>query len=225
VARRGGGGGQAQTAEASRSCGPTSAVQARRWGMVLVPVGEVVAHVREVGPQDAEPVLGQVLQALRGVRICRLVEVLIEGGTGREDLAEGDEDAVVGGGEFGQDVGDLVGGAGFADLLGEVGGLGANGEVVRLAHPGVEGFVGLHVVFDGTQPGDGAGGETFLFGFVEADGQAVIGLVQADDGDEPGALKDAVGFGIAAAGEDFPGVHIAPQGQVTIGEGQEGDAF
>lgn len=43
----------------------------------------------------------------------------------------------------------------------------------------------------------------------------------ADDGDEAGALQDAVGFGIPAAGEDFPGVHIAPQGQETIGKDQE----
>lgn len=88
--------------------------------MVLVPVGEVVAHVREVGPQDAEPVLGGVLQPLRGVRIRCLAEVLIEGGGGREHLAEGDEHAVVGRRQFGQYVGDLVAGGGVADPLGEV---------------------------------------------------------------------------------------------------------
>nr|WP_240982571.1 hypothetical protein [Streptomyces sp. S3(2020)] len=97
----------------------------------------------------------------------------------------------------------------------------AEGSGARLSCLGVEGVVGVDAVLDGAQPGDGAGGETFLLGFVEADGQAVIVLVEADDGDEAAALEDAVGFGIAAAGEDFSGVHVAPQGQETIGKGQE----
>lgn len=192
--------------------------------MALVPVGEVVAHVSQVGPQGAEPVFGEILQPLRGVRIRRLAEVLIEGGGGREHLAEGDEDAVVGGSQFGQDVGDLVAG-GVADPLGEVSDLGAEWQVMRLAGRGVEGSTRVDRVVDGAQPGHGAGGETFLLCFVEADGQAVIGLVEADDGDEAGALEDAVGFWIAAAGEDFSGVHVAPQDQGSIGEGQEGGSF
>lgn len=191
-------------------------------GVVLVPVGEVVADVREVGPQDGEPVLGEVVQPLRGVRIRRLAEVLVEGGGGREHLAEGDEHAVVGGCEFGQGVGDLVAGGGFADPLGEVCDGGAEWKVVRLARLGVEIGVGVDAVLHGTQTGDGAGGETLLLGFVEADGQPVIGLVETDDGDETAAFKDAVGFGIAAAGEYLSGVHIAPQSQIAVGKGQEG---
>lgn len=88
--------------------------------MVLVPVGEVVAHVGEVGPDDAKPVLDEVLQPLGGVRIRGLAEVGIERGSRGEDLAEGDEHAVVGGRQLGQNVGDLVAGGGFADELGEV---------------------------------------------------------------------------------------------------------
>ncbi|MFI9829750.1 hypothetical protein ACIHIX_18900 [Streptomyces sp. NPDC051913] len=151
-----------------------------------------------------------------------MAEVLIEGGGGREHLAEGDEHTVVGGRQFGQDVGDLVAAGGVADPLGQVRDGGAERKVVRLAPVGVEGVFGVDAVLHGTQTSDGAGGETFLLSFVEADGQAVIGLVEADDGDEAAALKDAVGFGIPAAGEDFPGVHIAPQGQEAIGKGQEG---
>ena len=82
---------------------------------------------------------------------------------------------------------------------------------MRLARFGVEGFVDLDVVSDGAEPSDGADGETLLLRCVEGHGQAVIGLVEADDGDEAGALQNAVGFGIAAAGEDFPGVLVATQ--------------
>lgn len=53
--------------------------------MVLVPVGEVVAHVGEVGPDDAEPVLDEFLQPLGGVRIRGLAEVGIERGSRGEN--------------------------------------------------------------------------------------------------------------------------------------------
>lgn len=188
--------------------------------MVLVPVGEVVTHVRQVGPHDAEPVLGEVLQPFRGVRIRGLAQALVEGGGRGEDFAQRDEHSVVGGGQFGQRVGDLAARGGFTDPLGEVGDQRAGRLVVRLARLGVEGIIGVDVVAHSAQPGRGASGETFLLGYVETDGQAVIGLVEADDGDKTGALKDAVGFQIAAAGEDFSGVHVAPQGQEAIGKGQ-----
>lgn len=82
---------------------------------------------------------------------------------------------------------------------------------MRLARFGVEGFVGLDVVADGAEPGDGADGEALLFRCVEADGQAVIGLVESDDRDEAGALQNTVGFQIAAAGEDFPECSSRPR--------------
>jgi len=186
-----------------------------------MPVGEVVTHVRQVGPDDAEPVLAEVLQPLRGVRIRGLAQVLIKGGGRGEDFAQRDEHSVVGGGQFGQRVGDLAARGGFTNPLGYVGDQRAEWLVVRLARLGVEGVIGVDVVAHGAQPGHGASGETFLLGYVETDGQAVIGLVEADDGDKAGALKDAVGFRIAAAGEDFSGVRVAPQGQEAIGKGQE----
>ncbi|WP_371551359.1 hypothetical protein [Streptomyces sp. NBC_00554] len=190
-----------------------------------MPVGEVVAQVGEVGPDDAEPVLGEVPQPFRGVRIRALAQVLIEGGGRGEDAAQCDKHSVVRGGQFGQRVGDLVTRDGFTDPFGEVGDLRAEWQVVRLARLRVEGVIGVDVVAHGPQPGHGTSGKTFLLGCIETEGQAVIGLVEADDGDEASALQDAVGFRIAAAGEDFSGVHVAPQGQEAFGKGQEDGSF
>ncbi|MEU6353064.1 hypothetical protein ABZ896_27675 [Streptomyces sp. NPDC047072] len=188
-------------------------------GMVLVPVGEVVANVRQVGADDTEPVRGEVLQPLRGVRIRSPSQVLVEGGSCREDFTQRDEHSVVEGGQFGQRVGDLVARGSFPDPLGEVGDQRAERLEMRLARLCVEGVIGVDVVADCAQPGHGANGETFFLGYVETDGEAVIGLVEADDGDEAGALQDAVGFWVPAAGEDFSGVHVALQGQEAIGKG------
>lgn len=53
----------------------------------------------------------------------------------------------------------------------------------------------------------------------------MVGLVEADDGDESGALQEAVGLRVASVGEDFAGVRIAPDGQDTVGKSQEENAF
>ncbi|BBC30814.1 hypothetical protein SGFS_021080 [Streptomyces graminofaciens] len=53
----------------------------------------------------------------------------------------------------------------------------------------------------------------------------MVALVEPGDEDEPGALQDAVGFGISSAGKDFAGMNIAPESQQTVGQGQRGRNF
>ncbi|MGP3733033.1 hypothetical protein ACTWJ9_07400 [Streptomyces sp. GDS52] len=67
----------------------------------------------------------------------------------------------------------------------------------------MEVLVAVDVVADGSQPGYGFGGEADLLVHREIDGYAVPGLVELDDRDEPCALKNAVGLGGAAPGEDL----------------------
>ncbi|MDO0936423.1 hypothetical protein QQY66_33745 [Streptomyces sp. DG2A-72] len=50
-------------------------------------------------------------------------------------------------------------------------------------------------------------------------------VVEPGDEDEPGALQDAVGSGVSAAGENFAGMNIAPQGQQAVGQGQRAGTF
>lgn len=52
---------------------------------------------------------------------------------------------------------------------------------------------------------------------IEARRGAVVGLVDADDGDEPGPLQNAVRLRVAAAGADFLGVRIAADVQEAVG--------
>ncbi|MFG3151412.1 hypothetical protein ACGF7W_05120 [Streptomyces sp. NPDC048219] len=129
---------------------------------------------------------------------------------GGQHLVQGGEDAVAGGGQLGQRIGRLVGGGGLADALGDVGDGGAERGVTGGAGVGVEVLVAVDVVAERPQAGDGAGGQAGLVVLVQAGGGAVVGLVEADDGDEAGALQDAVCLQVAAAGEEFAGVRVTP---------------
>src|SRR5690606_4610693 len=94
------------------------------------------------------------------------------------------EDAVVGRGEFGEDVGCLGGVGGLAEAFSEVGDRGAERGIGRGAGFGVEMLVAVDVVPDGPQAPYDVGGETGLVVLGEAGGGAVVGLVEANDSDE-----------------------------------------
>lgn len=193
--------------------------------MYCLPVGKIVSDMPQIGGEDVEPLVGQVAQPGGRVRVRGMSEVLQEVGRGVQDFGEGRQDPVVGGGQLREGVGNLFGALGFPDPDREVSDLVAEGEVMRFASLGGEDGVGVEVVADGLQAGHGPGGEAVFLVLVEAGGQTVVGLVAADHGYEPGALKEAVGFRIASTGEDFTGVRIAPDGQNSVGKGQEENAF
>ncbi|MEV2258467.1 hypothetical protein AB0J13_07375 [Streptomyces anulatus] len=96
----------------------------------------------------------------------------------------------------------------------------AQGRVDRRAGVGVEIFVAADGVSPGSETGDGASGKTFFIPVGQAGGDAVIGLMDAYDGDEPDSLQDAVRFGVTAAGEEFVGVWIAADLKVAVDDGQ-----
>ncbi|MGA5200589.1 hypothetical protein [Streptomyces variegatus] len=91
----------------------------------------------------------QVAKAPGDVLIGCSSEPFVEFGGGSEDFAQGDEDAVVGGGQLGQRVGRLVGGGGLANALGEVGDGGAQRQVTGRTGVGVEVLVAVDVVSGG----------------------------------------------------------------------------
>ncbi|MFI6012535.1 hypothetical protein ACIBAG_27570 [Streptomyces sp. NPDC051243] len=185
-----------------------------------MPVGEFGAHMGQVGADDVQAAFGEVAQPAGGGRVGCFAEALVELGGCREDVVEGGQDAVVGGGELGQSVRHFLGGGRLADAFGLVSDRGAEREMVRFALAGVERLVAVDAVLDGAQSCHGPDSQTFLLGLIEAGGQPVVVLVHADDGDEAGALKDAVCFRVASAGEDFARVHVALQDQVAVGKGQ-----
>jgi hypothetical protein len=191
----------------------------------LVPVGEVVAGVRQVGPERLQRLLGEVAQPLRGVPVGGLAEVLVEVGCRDEYVAQGRQDTVVRGSQLGQDASGVVRGGGLTEPIGEVSDLGAQRAVRQRAAVGVKRLVAVDVVADRAQPGHRTGGDALFGGLVETGGQAVVALVESGDEDEPGALKDAVGFGVSAAGENFAGMYIAPAGQQAVGQGQRAGTF
>ncbi|MFD4786521.1 hypothetical protein ACFWN1_05460 [Streptomyces sp. NPDC058459] len=102
-----------------------------------MPVGERVAGVGEIGADEVQVFLGEVAQVPGDLGVGRLAEVVVEVGGGQY-LLQGGEDAVAGGGQFGQRNGRLVGGGGLADGLGEVGDGGAERGVTGGAGVGVE---------------------------------------------------------------------------------------
>ncbi|MDF9811824.1 hypothetical protein [Streptomyces sp. SPB162] len=173
-----------------------------------MPVGELVAGPGEVGTDDAKVLVSEAAQPPGDVRVGRLAESVVEVGGGGEDFLERGEDAVVGGDQLGQRVGCLVRGDGLANPLGDVGDGGAQRQVAGRTRVGVVVRVAVDVVTGRSQAGDGVGGETGLLVLREAGGGAVVGLVDADDGDEARALEDAVRLGVAAAGEEFVGVRV-----------------
>lgn len=120
-------------------------------GVRGVPVGQPFAGVREVGVDDADVCVGEVAQAPGGVRIARAAEAVEELRQGAEGFLEPGEDAVVGRGEFGEDVGCLGGVGGLAETFGEVGDRGAERGIGRGAGFGVEALVAVDVVPDGPQ--------------------------------------------------------------------------
>ncbi|GAA3501068.1 hypothetical protein GCM10019016_081750 [Streptomyces prasinosporus] len=139
-------------------------------GVRGVPVGQPFAGVREVGADDADVCVGEVAQAPGGVRIARVAEPIEELRQGAEGFLEPGEDAVVGRGEFGEDVGCLGGVGGLAEAFCEVGDRGAERGIGRGAGFGVEGLVAVDVVPDGPQAPYGIDGETGLFVLSQADG-------------------------------------------------------
>ncbi|MBU5946478.1 hypothetical protein ACH4FA_02205 [Streptomyces sp. NPDC017966] len=131
-------------------------------GVRGVPVGQPFAGVREVGVDDADVCVGEVAQAPCGVRIALVAEAVEELRQGAEGFLEPGEDAVVGRGEFGEDVGCLGGVGGLAEAFGEVGDRGAERGIGRGAGFGVEALDAVDVVPDGPQTRYGLGGETGL---------------------------------------------------------------
>lgn len=176
--------------------------------MRSVPVGESVTCIDEVGAHGAQVLVGEVAQPPGDVRVGRLVEPVVEVGGGGEDICHHGEDAVVGGGQPGQCLRHLVRGGGLANALGEVGDGRAQGRVDRRAGVGVEVCVAADVVSPGSQTRDGARGKTFLVPVGQTGGDAVVGLMEARDGNESDSLQDAVRPGVTAAGEEFPGVRV-----------------
>ncbi|MFG3037112.1 hypothetical protein ACGFYZ_09435 [Streptomyces sp. NPDC048330] len=179
-------------------------------GVVLVPVGEFVAQLVKLGGDDREVVSAQAAHGGGGAPVGVLVEGFEELIDGGQDLGETGEDAVVGGGQLGQDGCCVLGGGGPPQLVGEGGDLRPEGQIVGGALVGVEFGVAGDPVADRAECGHRGGGEGFLGGLVEAGGEAVVLLVSAEDVDEAGALQDAVGLRVASVGEDFAGVRIAP---------------
>jgi hypothetical protein len=112
----------------------------------------------------------------------------------------------------GQGVGDCFGGGRLPDAFGEVGDIRSEGESVRFGCCGVEGFVAVDVIAQGTKAGDRAGGEALLLGRVQTDGQAVVVLVKArrTTATNP-ERRDAMGLRAASPGEYLAGVLIAPE--------------
>ncbi|GAA2442469.1 hypothetical protein GCM10010433_49520 [Streptomyces pulveraceus] len=187
-----------------------------------VPVCEVVADVGEICANGLKVLVGEVAQPPGDVRVGFFTESFVELGRGDEGLAQSGEDAVVGGGQLGEGTGGLVSGGGFADPLGNPGDGGAQRQVVGPPGVGVEVLVAVDVVPRGSQPGDRIGGEAGFFVLGQASGASVIGLVDPDDGDEPGALQKAVRLGVPAAGEELVGVQVAADVQKAVGKRQRG---
>ncbi|WP_206300959.1 hypothetical protein [Streptomyces populi] len=113
-----------------------------------------------------------------------------------------------------------MGGSGLAKALGEVGDRSTQRQVTGRAGVGVEVRVAVNVVPGGAKTGDGVGGETELVVLGEPGGGAVVGLVDADDGDETRALENAVRLGVTATGEELAGVRVAADVQEAVGTGQ-----
>ncbi|MFJ6071581.1 hypothetical protein ACIQFU_12185 [Streptomyces sp. NPDC093065] len=114
----------------------------------------------------------------------------------------------MGSGQPGQCLGHFVRGGGFANAFGEVGDGRAQGRVDRRAGVGVEVCVAVDVVSPGSETGDGACGKTFLVPVGQAGGDAVVGLMDAHDGNESDSLQDAVCLAVTAAGEEFLGARV-----------------
>lgn len=189
-------------------------------GVRDVPVGEGVTGVGEVATDGLETLVGEVAQTAGDVRVDRVAKAVMEVGGGDEDFLECGEDAVVGGGQYGEYASRIPGGGGFADAPGEMGDGGTQRQIVDRPAVGVEVLVAVDVVSDGPKPGDGFDPDAGVVALDEVGGGAVVGLVDADHRDEARTLQDAVGLGVSAAGEDLLGVRVAADGQESVGQGR-----
>ncbi|MEU9246967.1 hypothetical protein [Streptomyces sp. NPDC048385] len=85
-----------------------------------MPVGQRVTGLGEVAADDAEQLVGEVAPAPGDVRVGRVAEAVVEVGGRGEDRLDAGQDAVVRGGQLGEDLGRVLGRGGFTDAVGEL---------------------------------------------------------------------------------------------------------